>query len=372
MPYQSLAEIKLTFLSHVYSLATTETIENLDCCLELKYLDISSNDISKIDNLSTLQSLESLIMKQNRLSKPDSIRNVIYMKKLRELDLSTNKINCLPEVILEILSQCKSLRVLSLKGNPIAKTKHYRKLIISRCKKLTHLDGNSICKEERRRCTAWGKVVTDGGSFDEADGADRQELNRIKTEESEANALRRSRHGSDDGSTSSKNISSSVIEGIKKAFGLTDSSRQPSSNISWSSRMNLDASHGSDQVSGSLHDKRKSMKKELEQVKGIVESQRVEIHQLKEQLDQIESNEGAKQRSIEDSERDTSYSFIENEQLAKKAANATPILSDLQDVDFFAAPNNGTQQQHINRSSSMVSNPFAIFPPAPPPRNVSM
>ena len=358
--------------------------------MELKYLDISSNGITKIENLSSLQYLETLIIKQNQLSKPDSIRDVIHMKRLRELDMSSNKINCSPEGILEILSQCKALRILSLKGNAIAKSnKHYRKMVVSRCKKLTKLDGVDICKEERRRCNSWGTVVKDGGSFDEADEASRQELNNIMSEKSVANIQRRSAHGvavhgSDDGSTNSMNIGSTVIEGIKKAFGLVDTSRQPSSNISWSgtSRRNIDLSYDG----GGGDD---ALKQELDYLSGIVESQRQEISHLKEQLGKKQSQQTKEvtgKSSIQDilsteSEFETSYSQARNEELAEKASLG--VISDMQQSiqGFFVGTSSlqqqqQQQQQQSHRSSSMVAtgeyDPFSIMPPVPPSRHTSM
>ncbi|KAL7532794.1 hypothetical protein ACHAXR_004854 [Thalassiosira sp. AJA248-18] len=363
-----------------------ERIENLDCCLELKYLDVSNNLISMIDDLSRVLSLESLIVSQNLLSKPDSIQNVVYMKNLRELDLSKNKINCTPESILEILSKCKSLRILSLKGNPIAKTKHYRKLVISRCRKLTHLDGNPICKEERRRCNTWGKVVMNGGSYDEADEAGRQELEQIKFEKSEANALRRSLHGlgSDDGSTGSnksKSISASVIENLKRTFGLIESDRAPSSYIDLNSKRLSKA----------------ELFSELEKVRSIVQSQRSEIIQLKEELGQKPSEEGVEETLLmlnsildaghtitDDSERDTPYSHAQNEQLAKKASlkelqqlSADVQRSNVQQVTTVADVKGnsfGVNAQKPNNRSLMCAgledfDTFSIMPPAPPPRH---
>ena len=88
----------LEALKHLQSLHLQQNrivkIENLDRNVELKYLDVSNNNIIIIDGLSMLPSLEALLLKDNYLSKPDSIRNVICMKKLRELDLSQNNINC--------------------------------------------------------------------------------------------------------------------------------------------------------------------------------------------------------------------------------------------------------------------------------------
>lgn len=329
-----------------------ERIQNLDCCLELKYLDVSSNNISKIDDLSTFESLETLIIQKNNLSKADSIQNIVHMKKLRELDLSSNKINCAPEGILQVLSECKSLRILSLKGNPIAKTnKHYRKLIISRCKKLNKLDGIDICKEERRRCNRWGEVVKDGGSFDEADVAAKQELNSIRAEKCEENAVRRSVYEINDDSSSTKSLTlgSAAVHGIKKAFGLVDTSRQPSSTISWTG-----SRHGGIDDS---HEKRKSMKKELEQLHGIVESQKKEIKHLKEQLGEKEKKqqstvkeevEGKFVNDIlpKESEFESGYSLEQNEAMAARAT-----LEMMQD---------------IQESIDGLGDTYSIMPPIPP------
>ena len=326
------------------------------------------------------------------------------MQRLRELDLSMNKINCAPESILEILAQCKSLKILRLKGNPLAKsTKHYRKLVISRCPKLINLDGNPICKEERRRCDSWGKVVMNGGSFDEANEADIVELNIIRSEQSEANALKRELHGSDDGSTcssASKTMRASVIEGIKKTFGLIDTTRTPSSTISWSSK------HLSHDDAEELS-KRVSMKKELDQVRGIVVSQRKEIIHLKKSLDQsteaaelqqhIESSIHGMWNIDDDSEKDTSYSIVKDQELAQQAGlkEMQQAVAEQQWEGYksqmnkekhspsAAAESNSSSSvavQKPNNRSSMAStgihdfDPFSIFPPVPPsrPRNASM
>jgi hypothetical protein len=49
------------------------------------------------------------------------------------------------------------------------------------------LDGKDVCSEERRRCNAWGKVVLNCGTFNDAHEADRRELIKILTEQSEKN-----------------------------------------------------------------------------------------------------------------------------------------------------------------------------------------
>lgn len=345
--------------------------------MELKYLNVSSNNISKIDDISILHALESLVLKENYLSKPDSIQNVIYMKSLLELDLSMNKINCNLEGILEVLSSCKSLKILSLKGNPVVTTKHYRKLVISKCLRLTRLDGNKICKEERCRCTAWGKVVDAGGSFDEADEVDRQELTNFRIRKSQENAIRRSlqRHssqgadGSDDGGHSSKgSIGYTVMEGIKKAFGIMDSVKSLASSNIFSSRRDQDLLLEDEQ-----RDKRLSLKEELKRVRRIVESQENEISYLRVQLEQVKGLEISIHAisSGGDTELDSSCSFTKIETMTQKMA-LEELIVEMQQLDNLPTsinpPSSTVAQKPNNRSTTGLQNfdPFSIFPPVPP------
>ena len=345
-------------------------MESISC--ELSHINASKNFITKIDDLSVaVPNLKSLVVVRNKLSNADSIRNVIYLRDLKELNLSNNEINCSLESILKILAQCKSLKILSLKGNPVTKTKHFRKLVISRCPKLIRLDGRPICREERRRCNAWGQAVLDGKSYDEADRADNLELNRLRSERSEANALRRSllsffSNKSEEAEQdrallccalpASRDDKSKITEGIKRTFGLIDRRRRASSTISWSSRRNLHQS----QV-----DTDELLKTELEHVKHIIKLQRKEIISLKESLAAAEKKAGKKtirgMSSIDDSERDTSYSF-ENPIPATAAHQAglreiQQAFADMTWEDCMSQANNNDK-----KSSS-----FLVFPPVPPP-----
>lgn len=356
-------------------------MENLDHLSRLKSLNLSNNLITKIDGLSELKRLESLIIKGNRLTKPESIKNVICIKRLKELDLSRNRINCSPDSILQVLAQCKSLKILSLKGNPVAKMKHHRKLVISRIPTLVKLDSRQICKEERRRCDAWGAVVANGGSFDEADEAGREELTNIRSERSELNSLKRrqaelARWQSDDkssiGSSLSRSIGASVLVKVKKTFGLLES-RTPSSNISWSSRRNLDGFHvdAAEDVA-----RCKSLEMELEKTRSIVEWQRNEIIGLKKNL----AVSNVPSSIDEDSERESGYSIVRNEQLASQAglkAEMHEAVADFQQWEACIAQDKESPSAAA-RSSSIVSpglgsyDPFRIFPPTPPARHSSV
>ena len=214
---------------------------------------MSQNAISKIEGLEALTCLETLIISENEISMTEFVKQIAVIPQLRELDLSMNKINCNPESILCILADCKSLRVLSLQGNPFVrnnKMPHYRSLIISHCTNLRQLDGRRICSEERRRCNAFGKVILKGGTFDQANEADRQELLKIRLERSKKNASRRSSLSQSSFSSSDRSKgSSSVLEGVKRTFGIIES-RTSSSEISYSSwsRRNLDMELDDDRV----------------------------------------------------------------------------------------------------------------------------
>ncbi len=225
---------------------------------------MAQNEISKIEALESLTCLETLIISENEISMPEFITQITSISKLRELDLSMNKINTNPECILKILGNCKSLKVLSLQGNPfVSKMPHYRSMVICHCKSLRQLDGSRICSEERRRCDAWGDVILKGGTFDEANEADKQELLKIRLERSQQNAVRRSSIQRSIGSSSDLSrgsIGSSVLDSVRRTFGITDS-RTSSSEISlssWSRRnINIELDYESEDTRESIK-KRKS------------------------------------------------------------------------------------------------------------------
>jgi hypothetical protein len=55
-------------------------------------------------------------LSHNNLSEAKSISKIISISKLHELDLSSNKLDGEYVAFLDILHQCKHLKVLSLKG----------------------------------------------------------------------------------------------------------------------------------------------------------------------------------------------------------------------------------------------------------------
>ena len=251
--------LKVCLSIHLLFFATDE-IENLACCAKLQSLDLSKNEISEVnDHLTWCDNLETLKLSHNKLTTAKSIKNVISISRLKELDLSSNSLDGEYGSFLDILSQCKHLKVLKLCGNPIKKNMpHYRRMVVSRCRGLTMLDDKDICTEERRRCNAWGAVVLSGGTFEDAQEADRREHIKILTELSEKNAEARRMKAASRGDIAGdpakppskaakiasalsptalglghaielKPRSSIVSTGIKKAFGYLNPSLQMSS-----------------------------------------------------------------------------------------------------------------------------------------------
>ena len=67
-------------------------IENLDSLELLDTLNLSNNYISKLENLSCCPLLSSLVITHNCLEFPDDLEHLIECKNLSSLDMSYNRI----------------------------------------------------------------------------------------------------------------------------------------------------------------------------------------------------------------------------------------------------------------------------------------
>jgi dynein assembly factor 1 len=162
-----------------------EAIQGLDSQIDMDTINFSKNYISKIENLSHMTKLTSIIISNNVISSADGVRHILEIPSLQTLDIQHNRINDIG--VVEIFAQMPDLRVLYLMGNPVVKDiKNYRKTIVYRCQKLTYLDDRPVFDEERRRVNAWGKVLDNGGSAEEALEAEREELRVIRKEKDDA------------------------------------------------------------------------------------------------------------------------------------------------------------------------------------------
>ncbi|KAH0547488.1 dynein axonemal assembly factor 1 [Cotesia glomerata] len=163
------AKLKSLYLHH----NLISRIENLEHLTELDTLNLAHNTIKKIENLDCLKVLNTLNLSYNYLKSVEDIDHLKYINSLSVVDVSHNQIES-PEVI-EIFSAMKSLRVLTLMGNPVVRTiKPYRKLIILKCKNLCYLDDRPVFPIDRACALAWER----GGAQQE-----NQERQRLTKEE---------------------------------------------------------------------------------------------------------------------------------------------------------------------------------------------
>eukprot|EP01041_Mallomonas_annulata_P007933 gene7933-16247_t len=112
-----------------------EQIINLEHLVNLRWLDLSFNKISKIEGLGNLTKLEDLSVYSNRVS---IIEGLEQCQNLQCLSLGNNHIESLEQVIR--LRQLRSLRMLTLKGNPIYEEPEYKMTILAYVDGLKYLD----------------------------------------------------------------------------------------------------------------------------------------------------------------------------------------------------------------------------------------
>ena len=113
----------------------------------LAILNLSENLISKIENISHLPILDSLIIERNKIGCHGSSDWMqLAGTKLSALDISNNRIDSEdPEDFLQVLKSMKNLRVLYLNNNPIcSKIKNYRKRLISELSNLRYLGNHFL------------------------------------------------------------------------------------------------------------------------------------------------------------------------------------------------------------------------------------
>jgi U2 small nuclear ribonucleoprotein A' len=111
-------------------------------------IDLSDNDLIKLDNFPPLKRLHTLLLMNNRISR---IAEDCFtpLPNIRAVVLTGNKLEKL--VDLDPLTKLTTLERLSLMENPVTKVKHYRPYMISKSSKsLRILDFNRIKDKERK------------------------------------------------------------------------------------------------------------------------------------------------------------------------------------------------------------------------------
>ena len=134
----------------------------------VKYLNLHSNQIRKIENVGGLVNLETLILSFNEVSK---IENIDTLTMLHTLDLSFNMVRRFENIktlstltalsmnsnLLHRTEDLSMLRKyvphlvsLNLANNPVCDMKSYRHYVLRRLLKLELLDGRAVTKEEQQ------------------------------------------------------------------------------------------------------------------------------------------------------------------------------------------------------------------------------
>lgn len=128
---------------HTYSVGyKIPVVENLGVTMDLyDTIDLSENDLMKLDNFPLLKNLQTLLLSNNRISlvSPSLSSSV---PKLQTIMFTNNKLKAFRDI--DSLAQFKGLHTLSLTGNPVCKTAHYREYVIFRLPHLKLLDFNKI------------------------------------------------------------------------------------------------------------------------------------------------------------------------------------------------------------------------------------
>lgn len=116
------------------------TADGFDC------IDLSDNDIPKLENLPALARLKMLLLSNNRITRvaPEVGKN---LPGVDTLVLTNNKISNLAE--LDHLASFASLRTLSLLENPVTRRPQYRLYVIHHLPELRILDFQKVSKKAR-------------------------------------------------------------------------------------------------------------------------------------------------------------------------------------------------------------------------------
>lgn len=109
-------------------------------------IDLSDNDIKKVDNVPVMNRLNSLLLCNNSITR---ISPTIgdYLPRLQALILTNNKLQAMYEI--DHIATLKQLEVLSFLENPITLQPHYRAYIIHKIPQLKTLDFVKISRTER-------------------------------------------------------------------------------------------------------------------------------------------------------------------------------------------------------------------------------
>jgi U2 small nuclear ribonucleoprotein A' len=109
-------------------------------------LDLSDNELVRLDHFPIMRRLSSLYVSNNLISRISSSIST-SLPNLHTLVLTNNRVTALTE--LDFLVALRDLRFLSLMHNPVTRKQHYRYYVVHTLPQLRMLDFNRISKKER-------------------------------------------------------------------------------------------------------------------------------------------------------------------------------------------------------------------------------
>jgi len=122
-------------------------IENMGATLDqFDSIDMSDNDIKRLDNFPQLKRVTKILLSNNRISKiQDHLEE--SLPNLQWLILTNNDLQQLGD--LDTLASLSHLEFLSLLGNPVTTKKHYRLYVIHTIPSVRVLDFKKVKLKER-------------------------------------------------------------------------------------------------------------------------------------------------------------------------------------------------------------------------------
>jgi len=109
-------------------------------------IDLSDNEILKLENFPLLQKLQAILLNNNRICRIAKGLGE-FLPRLASLILSNNKITSLSDI--DPLAELSRLTHLSLLNNPVTKQDHYRLYVIHKLPRLKVLDFRRVKPTER-------------------------------------------------------------------------------------------------------------------------------------------------------------------------------------------------------------------------------
>lgn len=148
-------------------------------------LDVSDNEIVKLENFPVLNRLETILASNNQ------IRSVApglgdKLPSLQTLVLSNNKFARLQS--LAPLAELKGLRCLSLIGNPVTKVENYRLWVIWKLPQVVLLDFAKVKPQERAAAAKLFSMAEDDAEEGPGDQEASEEAKDLEAQQAEAEA----------------------------------------------------------------------------------------------------------------------------------------------------------------------------------------